>query len=73
MLFSHTLLLYCRMLLSELHDAYFKDPAHAQEVLAELRVTRPAKTLPEVAEVCYLQSKIQFLSPCLHFECGSVA
>ena len=58
-----TLLFYSRMLLSELHHVYFEDPAHAQKVLTELRGTRPAKTLMEVVEVCYLEIKIQFLPP----------
>ena len=61
-----------RLLLSELHDAYFKEPAHAQKVLAKLRDKQTTQTLPEVAEVCYLEAKVQFLPPCMHC-CTSVA
>lgn len=42
-----------RILLSELRDAYFKEPLHAQKVLALLRLKQSAQRLSEVADVCY--------------------
>lgn len=52
-----------RVLLSELHDAYFREPAHAQRVLAQLRFKQSAQTLVDVEEVCYLFTTRSF---CLH-------
>ena len=52
-----------RILLSELHDAYFMETAHAQKVLAKLRFKQAAQTLVDVKEVCYLLTKRWF---CLH-------
>ena len=58
------------MLLSELRDVYFEEPASAQKVLAVLRAKQTAQELPEVAEVCYLQTECF----CLYaYPCASVA
>lgn len=49
-------------MLSELHDAYFIEPTHAQKVLAQLRFKQAARTLVDVKEVCYLLTKEGFAS-----------
>lgn len=63
LLINLSLLLHFRILLSELHEAYFMEPGHAQRVLAKLRFKQAAQTLEDVEEVCYWLTKGRF---CLH-------
>lgn len=69
LLITFTIPLHSRILLSELHDAYFTDPVHVRKVLALLRVKQTAQRLSEVQEVCYFHNNIQ----CMNRECTMVA